>query len=27
VVHERGFQPFRHPDHGRVRFRPPDRPS
>jgi hypothetical protein len=25
VVHERGFQPFRHPDHGRIRFRPPDR--
>ena len=27
VVHERGFRPFRHPDHGRVRFRNPDRPS
>ncbi|HEY4606168.1 MAG TPA: HNH endonuclease [Acidimicrobiia bacterium] len=27
VVHERGFQPFRHPDHGRIRFRHPDRPS
>jgi 5-methylcytosine-specific restriction endonuclease McrA len=27
VVHERGFQPFRDTDHGRVRFRPPDRPS
>jgi 5-methylcytosine-specific restriction endonuclease McrA len=26
VVHEQGFQPFRHPDHGRIRFRPPDRP-
>jgi hypothetical protein len=26
VVHERGFQPFRHPDHGRIRFRLPDRP-
>ncbi len=26
VVHERGFQPFRHPDHGRIRFRRPDRP-
>ncbi|HET7845961.1 MAG TPA: HNH endonuclease [Acidimicrobiia bacterium] len=27
VVHERGFRPFRHPEHGRIRFRPPDRPS
>lgn len=27
VVHERGFEPFRHPDHGRVRFRNPNRPS
>ena len=26
VVHERGFQPFRHADHGRIRFRNPDRP-
>jgi 5-methylcytosine-specific restriction endonuclease McrA len=24
VVHERGFTVFRHPDHGRIRFRPPD---
>jgi hypothetical protein len=27
VIHERGFQPFRHPDHGRIRFRHSDRPS
>jgi hypothetical protein len=27
VVHERGFQPVRHPDHGRIRFRPPGRPT
>jgi hypothetical protein len=27
VIHERGFQPFRHPDHGRIRFRNPNRPS
>ncbi len=26
VVHQRGFQLFRHPDHGRVRFRKPHRP-
>jgi hypothetical protein len=24
VVHERGFTVFRHPDHGRIRFKPPD---
>ncbi len=24
VVHQRGFTVFRHPDHGRIRFRPPD---
>ncbi|MGH3650547.1 MAG: HNH endonuclease, partial [Acidimicrobiia bacterium] len=23
VVHERGFQPYAHPDHGRIRFRKP----
>jgi HNH endonuclease/Domain of unknown function (DUF222) len=23
VVHQRGFQPYRHPDHGRIRFRKP----
>jgi len=30
VIHQRGFQIYRHPDHGRIRFRrpkPPDRPS
>ncbi len=26
VVHEQGFQLTRHPDHGRIRFRKPDRP-
>lgn len=25
VVHQRGYIPYRHPDHGRVRFRPPGR--
>ena len=25
VVHQRGYTPYRHPDHGRVRFRPPGR--
>lgn len=24
VVHQRGFTVFRHPDHGRIRFKPPD---
>jgi 5-methylcytosine-specific restriction endonuclease McrA len=24
VVHERGFTVFRHPDHGRIRFKPPE---
>jgi hypothetical protein len=24
VVHRHGFQPYRHPDHGRIRFRHPD---
>jgi hypothetical protein len=23
VVHQKGFTPYRHPDHGRIRFRPP----
>ncbi len=23
IVHQRGFQPYRHPDHGRIRFRKP----
>jgi hypothetical protein len=23
VVHERGFQIYQHPDHGRIRFRRP----
>ncbi len=23
VVHQRGFQPYRHPEHGRIRFRKP----
>ena len=27
VVHEQGFQLFPHPDHGRIRFRKPHRPS
>ena len=31
VIHQRGFQIYRHPDHGRIRFRrpkpPDDRPS
>ena len=27
VIHQRGFQIYRHPDHGRIRFRRPDRPS
>ena len=25
VVHQRGFTPYHHPDHGRIRFRPPSR--
>jgi hypothetical protein len=25
VVHQKGFVPYRHPDHGRIRFRPPNR--
>ena len=25
VIHQRGFLPYRHPDHGRIRFRPPGR--
>lgn len=25
VVHERGFELYNHPDHGRIRFRKPDR--
>jgi hypothetical protein len=27
VVHQWGYQLFQHPDHGRIRFRPPPRPS
>ena len=27
VVHERGFELYSHPDHGRIRFRKPDRPT
>jgi hypothetical protein len=29
VIHQRGFHIYRHPDHGRIRFRkpPPDRPT
>jgi 5-methylcytosine-specific restriction endonuclease McrA len=27
VIHERGFHPYRHPDHGRIRLRAPDRPA
>ena len=27
VIHERGFQLFRHPQHGQIRFRKPDRPA
>ncbi|MEA1903630.1 MAG: HNH endonuclease [Actinomycetota bacterium] len=26
VIHQRGFEPYAHPDHGRIRFRKPDRP-
>ncbi|MFQ5524077.1 MAG: HNH endonuclease [Acidimicrobiia bacterium] len=25
VVHHKGFTPYRHPEHGRIRFRPPER--
>jgi hypothetical protein len=24
VVHQRGFQIYRHPDHGRIRFQGPE---
>jgi len=26
VIHEQHFQIYRHPDHGRIRFRPPQTP-
>jgi hypothetical protein len=27
VIHQRGFSIYRHPDHGRIRFRAPDTPA
>ncbi|MBW3666979.1 MAG: HNH endonuclease, partial [Actinobacteria bacterium] len=27
IIHQRGFGIYRHPDHGRIRFRAPDTPA